>query len=220
MIIFDFVNQRCIVVNMEEQYLQILEKTNQQLGLWTNPYGLMVGALAVLFTALTIVAVFIIYRQSREYKEKLQSDMDLYHKSFSDFLVSQKVIIEQRRKEVTQVEDDINKLLKEYEKKLKASSESQKAEIEKAIQKLEEQKLSLSSAIGPITVSPQSVGFVGLTGPTGPSVLSGGLYANDYHQCTKCGFGFMVNNNRFLSASVLLGSQVVTCPRCSNIDRI
>ncbi len=58
---------------MEEQYIQILEKTNQQLGLWTNPYGIMIGVLAILFTILTIVAAVIIYRQSKDYQERIRA---------------------------------------------------------------------------------------------------------------------------------------------------
>src|SRR3989344_2437809 len=102
---------------MEQQYIQILEKTNQQLGLWTNPYGIMIGVLAILFTILTIIAAVVIYQQSKDYKEK------------------------------------IDKLLGEYEKQLKASSKSQKAEIEKAIENLKGEKLFLGNTIGPLTVS-------------------------------------------------------------------
>lgn len=57
-----------------QNYINILEKTNQQLSLWFNPYAIMVGVLAILFTILTIVAVVIIYRQSREYKDKIEAE--------------------------------------------------------------------------------------------------------------------------------------------------
>ena len=59
-------------------YISLLEKTNQQLSLWTNPYGILVGALAILFTVLTIVAVFIILRQGKEYKDYYQKTVSEY----------------------------------------------------------------------------------------------------------------------------------------------
>ena len=69
--------------------LTALEKTNQQLGLWTNPYGIMIGVLAVLFTILTIIAAVIIYRQSKDYKERIQKAFDSWeflHFLFIDFV--------------------------------------------------------------------------------------------------------------------------------------
>jgi len=195
---------------MEDQYIQILEKTNQQLSLWTNPYGIMVGALAVLFTILTIVAAIVVYRQSKEYKEKLQADRDQYAKSFNDFLVSQKSIIDQREKQAGEVEKKINELIEAYKKDLKESSATQKAEIGKAIKKLEEEKLSLSNTIGPLTVAPNSMGIGGISNI--------GIFNNTYHKCTKCGFGFFIDNNPTLT--YLSFTRTVTCPRCGNTDKI
>ncbi len=39
---------------MLNNYASIIEKTNQQLGLWFNPYGLMIGILAVLVAIIAI----------------------------------------------------------------------------------------------------------------------------------------------------------------------
>ena len=194
---------------MEERYIQILEKTNQQLSLWANPYGVMVGALAVLFTVLAIVAAVIIYRQSKDYKEKLQADREQYSKSLNEFLASQKAIIEKREKQVIEVEKDIDKLLKEYEKKLSASSEKQKAEIKKAIQKLEEEKLSLGGKIGPITVSPNGFNF---------DTTAYGL-GNNHHNCKNCGFGFFIKNH-WSTLSTLSMNHTITCPKCGSVDSI
>lgn len=202
---------------MEEQYIQILEKTNQQLSLWTNPYGLMVGALAVLFTVLAIFATIIVYRQNKDYKEKLESDRDQYKKNFEEFLASQKTIIEKREKQANEVEVKINNLIDVYRKDLEKSSTEQKKEIEKAISRLEEEKISLNKTIGPLTVSPNHVGL-----DVCDNSLVGGLYLDSYHKCSKCGYGFFVKNNDYTSISLLtaLGSKTVTCPKCGNVDRI
>ncbi|MDP2789252.1 MAG: hypothetical protein Q8O46_04400 [bacterium] len=194
---------------MEEQYIQILEKTNQQLGLLTNPYGIMVSVLSVLFTVLAIVAAVIIYRQSKDYKEKLQADREQYTKNFNEFFASQKAIIEKREKQVVEVEKDIDKLLKEYEKKLNASSEKQKAEIQKAIQKLEEEKLFLGGKIGPLTVSPNSFDFI---------TTAYGL-GNNHHNCKNCGFGFFVKND-WSTLSTLTLNRTITCPKCGSVDPV
>jgi len=196
---------------MEEQYIQILEKTNQQLSLWTNPYGIMIGVLAILFTILTIVAAVIIYRQSKDYKEKVQADREQYAKNINDFLTSQKSIIEQREKQANKVEEKIDKLLKEYENQLKESSKSQKVEIEKAIENLKEEKSLLGSTIGPLTVSPNNFNLA-----TSASVL--GL--SNHHTCKNCGFGFFVSNSGLLTAITLLRERTVTCPKCGSVDSI
>jgi rubrerythrin len=198
-----------------DRYTQILEKTNQQLGLWTNPYGLMVGSLAVLFTVLAIVATFLIYRQGREYKEKMQADRDNYKKSFEDFIASQKLIIDKREKQAEEVESKINKLIDEYKKDLDKSSIEQKKDIEKAIKRLEEEKISLNKTIGPLTVSPNSIGL-----DMCDNQFVAGL--DNYHKCSKCGYGFFVKNNDFSSIVTLayLGGKTITCPKCGNVDRI
>ncbi len=195
---------------MEQQYIQILEKTNQQLGLWTNPYGIIIGALAILFTILTIVAAVIIYRQSRDYKERVQADRERYAKSINDFLESQKAIIERREKQAGKVEEKIDKLLEEYKNQLKESSKSQKVEIEKAIENLKEEKLLLGSTIGPLTVSPNNFNFA-----TSASVL--GL--SNHHTCKSCGFGFFVSGGLGTFTN-LMGQQTVTCPKCGSVDSV
>lgn len=195
---------------MEEQYIQILEKTNQQLSLWTNPYGIMIGVLAILFTILTIVAAVIIYRQSKDYKERVQADREQYAKSINDFLSSQKSIIEQREKQANKVEEKIDKLLKQYENQLKESSKSQKVEIEKAIENLKEEKLLLSSTIGPLTVSPNNFNLA-----TSVSVLG----SSNHHTCKSCGFGFFVKKDWLILGSLAM-NLTVTCPKCGSVDSI
>lgn len=192
-----------------QNYIDILEKTNQQLSLWYNPYGVIVGALAVLFTILTIVAVVIIYRESREYKNKLEADREFYKNKINEFLDSQKKIIEQRNKIAEGVSQKIDNKLKEYKKKLKESSKKQKEEIQKVIDKLELEKLTLKTDIGPITVAPNY----------DYSLMSGvgfGLFKT-IHKCSKCGFGFYVDT---APSYTRVGNMAVACPKCQNVDTV
>ena len=62
-----------VLARVDSHYVAILEKTNQQLSLWWNPYGIFVGALGALFTAGAVVAAYLIFRQSREYRATIDA---------------------------------------------------------------------------------------------------------------------------------------------------
>jgi len=62
----------------ELAYAEILIKTNQQLSLWWNPYGVMIGALGVLFAVVAILAVVLIWRQGRGYRKILDQAIHDY----------------------------------------------------------------------------------------------------------------------------------------------
>lgn len=55
-----------------QNYIDLLEKTNQQLSLWYNPYALMVGILTLLVALLAMYFAYILWRQSRDYKDFLE----------------------------------------------------------------------------------------------------------------------------------------------------
>ncbi|MFH1608946.1 MAG: hypothetical protein ABH951_02950 [Patescibacteria group bacterium] len=204
---------------MLNNYSSILEKTNQQLGLWSNPYGIMIMTLTVLIALLAIVVAFIIYRQGKDYKEKLEDDRKQQNKNFDDFLASQKSIIEEREVKASEVEEKIDKLLEEYEKKLKVSSKEQKIEIERAIKDLKEQKVTLGGMIGPLTVSPNRLDTTCAftSAPTMSDIYKNLGLKNMHHVCNKCGFGFFVENN--LATLGVIG-RTVTCPKCGSVDYI
>jgi len=195
-----------------QNYISILEKTNQQLSLWYNPYGILVAILTILFTILTIVAVIIIYRQSKDYKNKLKADRDFYRKKIKDFLDSQKKIIEQRNETAEEISQKIDKIVGGYKEKLKKSSEEQKKSIQEAIDKLEMEKLILKKDVGPITVTPNFDYSLG-------SVID--LSNKKFHRCSKCGFGFYIKDNfPQTCVSAYNFCNTVTCPKCGNIDNI
>ncbi len=66
------------------QYVEILEKTNQQMNLWYTPLAVSIGVLTFIIALLTIFFGYISLRQGREYKQ-----------AFQDFLNKQKVSAEQ-----------------------------------------------------------------------------------------------------------------------------
>lgn len=98
--------------------------------------------------------------------------------------------------------------MKENKKKLEKSSKKQKEEIQRVIDKLELEKLTLKTDIGPITV----------TSDPDYSLVSGINLFKKLHKCSKCGFGFYIKNPSYVSY-VRLGN-TVTCPKCQNVDTL
>ena len=65
---------------MLENYASILEKTNQQLGLWSNPYGIMVAILAFFLTVGSIFVAWYLWKNSKEQKDLYFSTMESHKK--------------------------------------------------------------------------------------------------------------------------------------------
>lgn len=219
---YQSIPERVVGDDSEKVYLEILEKTNQQLSLWFNPYGIMVGILTAFLTILAIVTAFVLYRQGSGYKQKLEDDrnaytdkinkfIDVYKKSFDDQIKES----EKRTKEIEEKSKKIigkyEEMIKKYEEKLDGASEKQKENFEKIIADLEKQKISLQSSVEPVS---------GTIFPVVPEVG-----VSSIHRCSRCGFGFSVDTSRavyFGGASVFTGQNqdTVTCPKCGNKDHI
>jgi len=114
-------------------YVQILEKTNQQLSLWWNPYGVFIAILGVLFAVLAIIAAFVIYRQSKEHKELIKSSL-YEHQAALDKLITEK------NNQLKLLESSYDKTIFEYTQKLNSVGEEGKMQISEFISKLEAQK--------------------------------------------------------------------------------
>jgi hypothetical protein len=195
-----------------QNYISVLEKINQQLSYGYGSYSTTIAALAVLFTVLTIVAVSIIYFLGSDYKNKMKADREEYKRKIDEFLASQQSLIEEKDRISQEISKKIEATLVEYKKKLTESSAEQKEEIQKAIDRLEVDKLTLKSSIGPISVSPDIQGYDFLS-------TTGALFGRKFHKCSQCGFGFYVDDYPTTVMSMLSG-KTVTCPKCQNIDKI
>lgn len=123
-----------------KDYQQILEKTNEQLSLWSNPYGLFVGMLGVLFAVLAIIAVFVLYRQSKEYK-------DLINKSLQEHRLALDKLLAERNNQLDIYNASIDKSIMEYKEQLKTENEDTQKQIKEFISKLEEQKEYIDTQI-------------------------------------------------------------------------
>ena len=78
---------------MLNNYASIVEKTNNQLGLWSNPYGLMVGILTLLMAIGAIFITYLLWRNSKDQKEITKQ-----------FFIEQKALIEEKNKIIEKIQ--------------------------------------------------------------------------------------------------------------------
>lgn len=185
--------------SIQTNYQEILEKTNQQLSVWTNPYGLLVGVLAILFTLLTIIATVLIFLQSKGFKEKLDK-----------FINSGKEALEKLITEKSKKLEEIDTKLEGYKDELNKVKDDKKAEIQKEIDELISKRKNITSELATTVEAFPATGSIYST------------RRETHHQCSKCGFGFMVvKPDAYASLSGSLMQQYVAkCPNCGNVDTI
>lgn len=190
-----------------KHYQEILEKTNGQLSLWWNPYGVFVGFLGILFTILTIIAAVVIYRQSKEYRELIKESLTKHETVLGQ-------LITEKNQQLKNIETHLNNLITEYKEKLINTREENKKEINDLISKLEIQKESIDTQIHAKYVTPEY---------NDQFLTSASLYGmqNKPHMCSKCGYGYFVKDDPLGSATrvtVGYGSKTITCPKCGNVE--
>jgi len=192
-----------------KSYQDILEKTNSQLSLWWNPYGVLIGLLGVLFTVLTIIAAVIIYRQSREHKELIKESITKHETVLGQ-------MITERNQQLKNIETNLNNTINEYKEKLKTATEENKKEINELIQTLETQKESIDTQIHASYVIPeQHDQFLTATSIYG--------IKRTPHKCSKCNYGYFVQSDPLGLATARVtmgydGSKTITCPKCGNVE--
>lgn len=191
-----------------QNYQDILEKTNMQLSLWWNPYGLLIAILGVLFTILTIISAVVIYRQSKEYRELINQSISKHELLFND-------LIAEKNQQLLIIENNLNALINEYKEKLATVGEDQKNEINEIISRLETERKSIDNQINAKYVTPEySDTFLTVGGNFG--------LKNSPHKCSKCGYGYFVKDIPItLRPSISIGltnTKTITCPKCGNVE--
>jgi DNA-directed RNA polymerase subunit RPC12/RpoP len=207
---------------LDSIYVRLLERTNQQLSLWWNPYGVMVAVLAALFAVLAIVAAFIIFRQSREYRSLITSSIVEYQGILNAF-------IKEKNHEVEVMSKQVSGAIERATKELATATGAQKIEIQKEITALKEFKETLKpreqpafglpasdfSAIGIAPGLQYSTAFT--PGLGGWRLTAAGLTRS--HTCVKCSKQYdppAPDKSSFMT----IGGRPVTCPHCGNVERI
>ncbi len=191
---------------LTQQYIGMLEKTNQQLGLWTNPYAVIVAALAVLFTALTIVAVFIVWRQGSEYKKAFHESLKGYQNKLQDDL---KQITKQITKEAQKsIEENIGSIIKKQEDELSGLTGDVRQKAEEIISELKAKRENVESSINSTILNSS-----GLIYPLTPNTS----YLNNPELLHSSGYNPMILNWNTGNFCPNCGSQqAVGANYCSN----
>lgn len=118
-------------------YISLLERTNQQLSLWSNPYGVLVSILSFLVAFLAIAAAVILYRQTKEYRELFQNTLKDYETTLKTNL--EKIGLD--------AENKIQIFINTKKKDLETLTGDTKKQAEKIIKDLEKEKNSIGSRI-------------------------------------------------------------------------
>ncbi len=183
-----------------DQYFSILEKTNQQLSLWSNPYGVMVGVLTFLVAAGAIIFAFILWKLSNDQR---------------DFLVEQKKKMKEANegikkcklkydKQIKEHKLEYDKQIKESEEKMKVAKEEQKKDLQDKIDELKRERVSigldhisdsmeisrLGSYVSPVEKSlycSKCSKFFSYTDSSMDLITSGVISGNEKKHCIFCG---------------------------------
>lgn len=193
---------------MVDNYTSILEKTNSQLNMWINPYGLIISVLTILITLIAIGVSFALWKNSKEQKDRTERFFIEQEKNSENFR-------KEKDKEVQLAKKNLNKLIKEYQNKLLTAGKDNKKIIENAISSLRKEE----AVIGAYTVSDRS--FSPYAVPPGGS--GGSIFFTSKEKemiCSKCGrkFRYYDQPDNHLSGGaisyVTLGPKEVYCSFC------
>ena len=193
-------------------YVAIVEKTNQQLSLWYNPYGLMVGLLAIIIAVVAIVVSFLLWKNSDEQKKRAKEFFDRQEENLKNRTKTYDRMLADRSEMAEKYEKSFDNLIEEYQKKLANVNETNKEEIAR-----------LEQAIDDLSKSKASLGAYAIPEVFVDNPLDTYGFANPIHtmSCFGCGKKFQyknsMNNSESLSAtftSVFVRNKKVICPHC------
>lgn len=193
-----------------KNYADIIERTNQQLSLWTNPYGLMVGLLTFLIAFLAIVVSFLLWKHSHDQKVRVEEFFNRQEKNIKEKAEIFDNMLKERDERAQKYEESFNNLIQEYQSKLKNANKENKREIErleKTIDELNKNKASLGSYQIPEVVEDMSSIYdvYGLGNPIRTIT------------CFGCGKKFQYRDKTDISSAsvVFYRNKKVFCPHCS-----
>lgn len=124
----------------QENYIAVLEKTNESLSMRFNPYWVIVWTLSALFTLWAIVAAIMIFRQSADYKRQLNENRKNYENNLKKFLDWQEKIIQEKNEKYESIWKELESLITKYETELGSTASKGKKVIQKQIDELKREK--------------------------------------------------------------------------------
>ncbi|MFA6077099.1 MAG: hypothetical protein WC735_03430 [Candidatus Paceibacterota bacterium] len=168
-----------------DNYASILEKTNNQLGLWLSLSNLAVGILSVIIAIVAILVGYALWKNSDEQKKKFREFLESQEKISKESITRFEELSKKGRDEAKK---KLQILIIEQEKALSSATAANKKEIQKAIDSLKKDE----ATIGAYTISTPiyQPGFYSSITGTSPLTVTG--------------------VNTTTASGVSLGS----CPRC------
>lgn len=188
--------------SINSNFINILEKTNQQLVNYYTPINILVAALGVLIAVIAVVAAVSLFLQGKEYKDNLNKTM----LSFFD----------ERKKEMQSLTEEllkdrkgeIDKLIIKTKEELKEAKSNSKDgrtinDLKSRIKALEDAKINYKLDDFVSTVSKNNITAYNDTGK-----IRFGSTAGSLRICPNCGENYFDN-------ALSLSSRVCRqCPRC------
>ena len=195
---------------VQQQYLDILEKTNQQLSLWWNPYGVMIGALGVLFAVLAIVAAVLLFRQSREFRVLLDTTVNEYRQILDGF-------ISDKNAQIDLMKEQVSTELGEAKTALASATGEEQKRIAAVIDKLEKQQEALKPQ--PVPKFPPNLILSSIAKTITPNTVLSDWWAGGTTTvpCSNCGSVVSVIPLATLSGKTIRKGR---CPQCNTVNNM
>lgn len=191
-----------------KDYIDILERTNNQLSLWWNPYGVMVGVLGVLFSIGAIGGTVILFRQSREHKEVIRASIDEYSELLDKFVT-------EKTNELLSSKQQLEATIRERTTALEKSNGDDQAKLESEIQNMKERHAELLGSIEaqrslfPRQSRRHSRGTEsGLTAAAQPHCVHCGAVLNPLARTTANPLGNIIECSQCHQKTMLVGAQI------------
>lgn len=143
---------------MIERYASILEKTNNQLSLWSNPYAISIGILTLIVAVGAVIVSVILWRNSSSQRKMVFESIKEMEKNANNRIEESKI--------------EFQKLIEEQQGKLEKAGTEDKKTIEKLITELKREKANIGAQI----ISSATTTLPGIFNPTG---VSGYVYSGD-----------------------------------------
>jgi len=104
----------------QRAYIELLEKTNQQLSFWWTPWSVMLAFLSVLVGGGAILAAVLLFRQSRENREMVLEVVEEQLEVLARFVEEKNALVDLRLSEIRQEMDNasgehLQKLQSDYD---------------------------------------------------------------------------------------------------------
>jgi hypothetical protein len=199
---------------MLSNYASILEKTNQQLSLWSNPYGIALGILAVLVAILAIGVAVALYLNSRDQRTQTRQ-----------FFAKQQKLIDANNiamdKMMKESEGKLDTLIHAYEEGLKSATTTSKKEIEKAIKELSKEKATIATLYRPsLDGATAMFGTRGSTAAFNPGLSSYIPATSKVITCSniQCNKLFTVSVENQAPFNSFIGNKLTPCPFCGTLN--